>query len=679
MPFGSGADSVTGVTGRADLRLGITDIAPVVACGSFSSRAVVGEHLPITATVFREGHDAVAANVVWSPPATPGKRAAKTPLRRMRPWSDQPDRWIATVVPDREGLWTYQVEAWDDPIGTWHHAIEVKVEAGQGPADLANDLAEGAQLLDEVAKAVPREHRSAVAAAAAALRDEGLELSARLAPALAPGMTALLDAHPVRRMVTRSPRYEVWVDRVTALFGSWYEFFPRSEGPVVDGVPTHGTFADAARRLPAIAAMEFDVVYLPPIHPIGRVNRKGKNNTLTTEDGDVGSPWAIGSAEGGHDAVHPELGTMADFEEFVARTRELGMEVALDFALQAAPDHPWVTSHPEFFTTKPDGTIAYAENPPKKYQDIYPINFDNDPAGIYAEARRVLQVWIDAGVKVFRVDNPHTKAINFWHWIIWDVKKSHPDVLFLAEAFTKPAMMHQLARVGFTQSYTYFTWRTEKWEIEQYGRELASTAHYMRPNFFVNTPDILHASLQFGGPPMFKIRAVLASMMSPTWGVYSGFELYEHVALKPGSEEYLDTEKFQLRPRDHDGALAAGRSLAPYLTRLNQVRRQHPALQQLRTLTFHPIDNDNLLVFSKTDPGSDDAVLVVVTLSSQHTQIGTTALDMAALGLEWSDRFTVTDQISGAEYEWGQFNYVELDPYREPAHVFTVTRHAPLG
>jgi len=673
------ADSVTPMTGRADLRLGITDVAPVVSCGSFSSRAVVGEHVPITATVFREGHDAVAANVVWNPPATPGKRATRPPLVRMAPFGPEPDRWTATVVPDREGLWTYQVEAWDDPVATWHHAVEVKVEAGQGAEDLANDLEEGALLLDEVQKTVPREHRSAVAAAAVALRDTSLELTARLSPALASSMTELLHAHPVRRLVTRSPRYEVWVDRVRALYGSWYEFFPRSEGPVVAGRPTHGTFAQAAERLPAIAGMGFDVVYLPPIHPIGTVNRKGKNNTLTTEDGDVGSPWAIGSADGGHDAVHPELGTMADFEAFVARTRELGMEVALDFALQAAPDHPWVTSNPEWFTTKPDGTIAYAENPPKKYQDIYPINFDNDPAGIYAEALRVLRVWIAAGVKVFRVDNPHTKALNFWHWVIWEVKKTDPDVLFLAEAFTRPAMMHQLARVGFTQSYSYFTWRTEKQEIEEYGRDLAGTAHYMRPNFFVNTPDILHASLQFGGPPMFKIRAVLAALMSPTWGVYSGFELFEHVALKPGSEEYLDTEKFQLRPRDYAAAEAQGRSLAPYLTMLNRVRREHPALQQLRTLTFHPVDNENLLCFSKTDPGSDDAVLVVVSLSSQHTQVGTTALDLSALGMDWSDRFTVVDQVTGDEYEWGQFNYVELDPYREPAHVFAVRRHTPFG
>jgi starch synthase (maltosyl-transferring) len=349
------------------------------------------------------------------------------------------------------------------------------------------------------------------------------------------------------------------------------------------------------------------------------------------------------------------------------------MEVALDFALQAAPDHPWVTSHPEWFTTKPDGTIAYAENPPKKYQDIYPINFDNDPDGIYAECLRVIRVWIEAGVRIFRVDNPHTKPLSFWHWLIWQVKQTDPDVLFLAEAFTRPAMMHQLARIGFTQSYTYFTWRTQRWELAEYGRELAANAHYMRPNFFVNTPDILHASLQFGGPPMFKIRAALAAMMSPTWGVYSGYELFEHVAVRPGSEEYLDSEKFQLRPRDWAAAEAAGRSLAPYLRRLNEVRRAHPALQQLRTLRFHPTDNENLICFSKTDPASQDAVIVVVNLSSHHTQIGTTSLDLPALGLDWHERFTVTDELTGASYDWGQFNYLELDPYREPAHVFSVS------
>ncbi|CCH89896.1 Glucanase glgE [Modestobacter italicus] len=665
------------MTGRPDLRLGISDVAPVVSCGSFSTRAVVGEHLPITATVFREGHDAVAADVVLTPPG--GDPAGRQVVRMVR-FGPEPDRWTATVVPSSEGLWTYQVEAWDDPLGTWHHDIEVKVEAGQGPEELANDLESGARLLDEVAATAPAEHREALTAAATALRDRSLELTARIAPALSPSLQRVLHDHPVRRLVTGSQVVELWVDRPRALYGSWYEFFPRSEGPVVGGTPTHGTFAQAAERLPAIAEMAFDVVYLPPIHPIGHTNRKGKNNTLVAHADDVGSPWAIGSEEGGHDAVHPQLGTLEDFEAFVARTRELGMEVALDLALQATPDHPWVREHPEWFTTKPDGTIAYAENPPKKYQDIYPINFDNDPEGLYAEVLRVVRHWTAAGVRIFRVDNPHTKPLNFWHWLIWEVKKTDPDVLFLAEAFTRPAMMHQLARIGFTQSYTYFTWRTERWELEEYGRELAANAHYMRPNFFVNTPDILHETLQIGGPPMFKIRAVLAALMSPTWGVYSGYELFEHVGLRPGSEEYLDTEKFQLRPRDWAAAEASGRTLAPYLRRLNEIRRAHPALQQLRTLRFHPTDNENLLCFSKTDPASDDAVLVVVSLNSTYTQIGTTSLDMPALGLDWSDRFAVTDEITGAHYDWGQSNYVELDPYREPAHVFTVhrSRHSPV-
>ncbi|WP_347057667.1 alpha-1,4-glucan--maltose-1-phosphate maltosyltransferase [Blastococcus sp. HT6-30] len=670
------------MNGRADLRLGITDVAPVVSCGSFSARAVVGEHLPITATVFREGHDAVAADVVWTPPD--GDDAA-APFLRMAKLPPEPDRWIAGVVPDREGRWTFRVEAWSDPLTTWKHAVEVKVEAGQGPEELANDLEEGARLLDRVVAEADGEWRDRIAAAAGSLRDTSQELTVRIAPALASGLQRYLHEHPVRELVTRSPEYEVWVDRKEALYGSWYEFFPRSEGPVVGGRPTHGTFTTAADRLPAIAEMGFDVVYLPPIHPIGKVNRKGPNssqfpggNPSDVGPDEVGSPWAIGSDEGGHDAVHPQLGTMDDFKAFVARTRELGMEVALDLALQAAPDHPWVAEHPEWFTTKPDGTIAYAENPPKKYQDIYPINFDNDPEGLYAEVLRVVRVWMDAGVRIFRVDNPHTKPLNFWHWLIWEVKKTDPDVLFLAEAFTRPAMMHQLARIGFTQSYTYFTWRTERQELEEYGQELAANCHYMRPNFFVNTPDILHESLQFGGPPMFKIRAVLASMLSPTWGVYSGFELFEHVAVKPGSEEYLDSEKYKLRPRDWAGAEASGRSLAPYLRRLNEVRRAHPALQQLRTLRFHQVDNPNLLCFSKTDPGSDDAVLVVVNLSSRDTQIGTTALDLPTLGLDWHERFAVTDELTGARYDWGQFNYVELDPYREPAHVFAVTFPRPV-
>ncbi len=350
------------------------------------------------------------------------------------------------------------------------------------------------------------------------------------------------------------------------------------------------------------------------------------------------------------------------------------MEVALDLALQCAPDHPWAAEHPEWFRVLPDGTIAFAENPPKKYQDIYPLYFDTDPKGLYAEVLRIVRLWISHGVRVFRVDNPHTKPLNFWHWLIAEVKKTDPDVLFLAEAFTRPAMMHNLGRVGFTQSYTYFTWRTGKAELMDYGRELSESLDHMRPNFFVNTPDILHASLQYGGPPMFKIRAVLASMLAPSWGVYSGYELFEHTAVRPGSEEYLDSEKYQLRPRDFAAAERAGRSLAPYLTRLNEIRREHPALQQMRDLHFHDIDNDELIAFSKRDPVGGDTVLVICSLDPHGVREATTALDLPALGFDWPERFVVHDLLSGARYDWGQHNYVRLDPFTEPAHVFAVER-----
>jgi starch synthase (maltosyl-transferring) len=665
--------TVSYVTGR----LGITDVSPVVSCGRYPARAVVGEHLPIAATVFREGHDAIAANVAWRGPGSADGPA--TPFIRMVPGVPGTDRWHATVVPTDEGAWTFAIEAWGDPVTTWRHKVEVKIDAGQGPEDLANDLEDGARLLLRAMRNVPADRRGALEAAAQALRDTRRDLAHRVGPALTTEVTTLLAEHPVRELLTRSPRYTVWVDRKRALFSAWYELFPRSEGAEnqPDGTPArHGTFKDAARRLPQIAQLGFDVVYLAPIHPIGKVNRKGRNNSLLAGPEDVGSPWAIGSDEGGHDAIHPQLGTFEDFDDFVAATREHGMEVALDLALQAAPDHPWVTEHPEWFTIRADGSVAYAENPPKKYQDIYPLNFDNDPKGIYAEVLRIVRLWVGHGVKVFRVDNPHTKPLNFWHWLIWEVKKTDPDVVFLAEAFTRPAMMHTLAKIGFTQSYTYFTWRTAKWELEEYGRELAGAADYMRPNFFVNTPDILHASLQHGGPPMFRIRAVLAALMSPSWGVYSGYELFEHLPVREGSEEYLDSEKYQLRPRDYDRAIREGRSLAPYLAHLNRLRNAHPALQQLRNLRFHHIDNENLLAFSKRDDETGDTVIVVVTLNPYSVQEGTTSLDMPALGLDWNDRMVVQDEMGGgtSHYEWGQFNFVRLDPHVEPAHVLVVRR-----
>jgi starch synthase (maltosyl-transferring) len=449
-----------------------------------------------------------------------------------------------------------------------------------------------------------------------------------------------------------------------------------------------GTFTTAAKRLDAVAEMGFDVIYLPPIHPIGRVNRKGPNNTLDPGPDDPGSPWAIGNPDGGHDAVHPDLGTLEDFDAFVTRANSLGLEVALDLALQCAPDHPWVTSHPEWFTTQADGTIAYAENPPKKYQDIYPLNFDNDPTGICREVLRVVRHWMKHGVRIFRVDNPHTKPVAFWEWLLREIRRTDPDVLFLAEAFTRPAMMSGLGAIGFHQSYTYFTWRTAKWEIEDYLREVShETSHLMRPNFFVNTPDILHAYLQYGGPAAFKVRAVLAATGSPSWGVYAGYELFEHVAVRPGSEEYLDSEKYQIRIRDWDAADQDGRTLAPYLTTLNAVRRAHPALQRLRNIVIHSSDDENVLVFSKggfataaratsSTTEEDDLVLVVINLDPHAARETMVHLDLPALGLDWHDSLAVHDEITGQDWHWGQHNYVRLDPGVEPAHLLTVRRTA---
>ncbi|WP_433532387.1 maltotransferase domain-containing protein [Micromonospora sp. CA-263727] len=648
-------------------RFPIEDVSPVVSCGRYPAKAVVGELVPVSALAYREGHDALGCNVVWL-----GPDGRARPFTRMDPGEPGRDRWHATIVPDAVGEWMFTVEAFHDPYLTWHSAVTKKTAAGQDAVELANDLAEGVRVLRAAAGLVPAAEQARVGEAIVALGDPTLPLARRAEPAL--GLAGLLWAHPVRELVTTGETYRIWVDRERALFSAWYEFFPRSEGAVpatADEPARSGTFGTATERLPGVAAMGFDVLYLPPIHPIGRVNRKGPNNTLVAGPADVGSPWAIGAAEGGHDAIHPDLGTPEDFREFVATAAEHGLEVAMDLALQCAPDHPWVTEHPEWFTTRADGSIAYAENPPKKYQDIYPLNFDNDPDGIRAEVLRVVRHWIGEGVRIFRVDNPHTKPVDFWHWLIGEVKRVDPDVIFLAEAFTRPAMMHGLAKVGFTQSYTYFTWRTSAAEMREYCAELVAAADHMRPNFWPNTPDILHSSLQHGGPPMFKIRAVLASLLSPSWGMYAGFELFEHVA-RPGAEEYLDNEKFQLRPRDWAGALAQGRSLAPFVATLNRVRRDNPALHRLRNLVFHDIDNPALLCWSKRDPVTGNTVLVVCSFDSHTVQWGNTTLDMPALGLDWHDRFTVHDELTGASYDWGQRNAVRLDPYLQPAHVFTV-------
>jgi len=669
-------------------RIEIDDVAPVVSGGRFPAKAVVGEIVPVRATVWREGHDAVAATLVVrylgtayptladDPPGLPPTETAATPHPgRVKPQhfpmspGRTPDVFHGQFTPDAEGLWTFRVDGWGDPITTWRRAVTAKLDAGQGEVELNNDLLVGAKLLERAATGVPRAKREPLLDAARRLREPGDPFT-RAGAALSPEIEELLSIYPLRELVTRGEQYGLWVDRPQARFSAWYEFFPRSTGGWdKNGEPVHGTFTTAAKALPRIAKMGFDVVYLPPIHPIGKVHRKGRNNSVTAAPGDVGSPWAIGSDEGGHDAVHPQLGTIDDFDDFVAAAHDQGLEVALDLALQCAPDHPWAREHPEWFTVLPDGTIAYAENPPKKYQDIYPINFDNDPAGIYQEVLRVVLFWVSHGVKIFRVDNPHTKPPNFWAWLIGKVKNEHPDVLFLSEAFTRPARLYGLAKLGFTQSYTYFTWRTSKWELTEFGREIAEHADYARPNLFVNTPDILHESLQHGGPGMFAIRAVLAATMGAAWGVYSGYELFEHHPVREGSEEYLNSEKYELRPRDFEAALAAGESLEPFLTRLNEIRRVHPALHQLRTIRFHHPDNDAILAYSKFDPVTGDQVLVVVSLNPFGPEEATLWLDMGALGMEPYDRYWVRDEITGDEYHWGQANYVRLDPARAVAHV----------
>ncbi|MGB3485866.1 MAG: alpha-1,4-glucan--maltose-1-phosphate maltosyltransferase [Mycobacterium sp.] len=682
-------------------RIEIDDVQPVISGGRFPAKAVVGEVVPVCAAVWREGHDAVAATLVVryhgtsypqlvtgptpsGPPVEPIPiEQVISPSPRIKPQrlsmavGRTPDVFHGCFTPDAVGLWTFRVDGWGDPIATWRKAVTAKLEVGQTEAELSNDLLIGARLLERAAAGVSRQERYPLIDAAARLREPGDPLT-RASAALSPEVAALLAEYPLRELLTRGEQYGVWVDRPRARFASWYEFFPRSTGGWdADGNPVHGTFATSMKALPRIAEMGFDVVYLPPIHPIGQVHRKGRNNTVTAAPGDVGSPWAIGSDEGGHDAVHPELGTLQDFDEFVAATNDLGMEVALDLALQCAPDHPWAKDHRQWFTVLPDGTIAYAENPPKKYQDIYPVNFDNDPAGIYNEVLRVVLHWVSHGVKIFRVDNPHTKPPDFWAWLIGQVKNIDPDVLFLAEAFTRPARLYGLARLGFTQSYSYFTWRTAKWEITEFGEQIAERADEARPNLFVNTPDILHESLQHGGPGMFAIRAVLAATMSPLWGMYSGFELFEHRAVREGSEEYLDSEKYELRPRDFEAALRAGQSLEPFIARLNEIRHLHPALSQIRNIEFHHIDNDALLAYSKFDPTTGDTVLVVVTLNSFGPEDGTLYLDMAALGMENYDRFWVRDEITGEEYQWGQANYVRIDPARAVAHVLNMPNIAP--
>ncbi len=658
-------------------RIPVEDVTPCVDGGLRPAKCVVAEEFPVTATVFREGHDAVGASVVLvDPDGVPWRRT----MTCVNPGLDA---WTATVSAGREGWWTYHVEGWSDPYGTWEHDATIKVRA-----DIDTDLMleEGARVIERALAEVdrPASGRAALEAAVAGLRDPTGFPEARLAAGLVGSVRAELAERPLRDDVTPSRDLPLLVERERALYGAWYEIFPRSEGAHIDpetGAWVTGTLRTAAERLPGLAAMGFDVVYVTPVHPIGRTNRKGPNNSLECGPEDPGSPYAIGNEHGGQDSIEPSLGTFEDFDAFVLEARRNGLEVALDVALNCSPDHPYVREHPEWFTTRADGSIAYAENPPKKYQDIYPLNFSNDPAGLYAELRRVIQVWLEHGVRIFRVDNPHTKPVEFWQWLIADVARGHPDVIWLAEAFTRPAMMHTLGKVGFQQSYTYYAWRHRKWELEEYLRELAGdAAAYMRPSFWPTTHDILTPFMQYGGPAAWKMRAALAATLVPSYGIYSGYELMEHVA-RPGAEEQVDNEKYQFRDREwyryEPSGDRAGQSLAGYLTMLNRVRREHPALHWLRNIRFHHVDDENIMCFSKhrvLPDGATDTVVVVANLDPHATRESHLRLDMPELGLQWHDRFAAHDLVTDETWWWGEHNVVRLGADHEPVHIVHVRR-----
>jgi starch synthase (maltosyl-transferring) len=648
-------------------RIPVTEISPTVFFGGdfVPVKAIAGEEIPVSATIFREGHDLLGADVVLY--NAQGKELSRSVMSEQ--WHGG-DRYQGSVRIPAQGDYTFAIDSYDHPFATWIHDAEIKI-----PADIDAELmCSIGRIIFEEKLAEDPDAKSMLTAAIKILRDTTLSAMNRFSQTSTEEIRGYFTANPLRRLVTSTEHYPIRADHQRALVGSWYEFFPRSEGAKVgtDGAIISGTFKTAELRLPAVAAMGFDILYLPPVHPIGTKFRKGKNNTLTPIATDPGVPWAIGNKEGGHDAINPALGTMADFENFVKVAKKSGLEVAMDFALQASPDHPWATEHPEFFTTRPDGSIAYAENPPKKYQDIYPINFDNDYNAIVAESLRILRLWISKGISIFRVDNPHTKPVHFWAQIMKTIHAEHPDVIFLAEAFTKPSMMHALGKAGFHQSYTYFTWRTSKQELTDYATEVSQqTSAFFRPNFWVNTPDILPFHLQSGNPAIFAIRAALAATLTPSWGMYAGYELSEHRRFKEGGEEYIDSEKYEIKVRDWDGAAKKKLTLAPFITQLNTIRKKNVALQRLRNLRFHSTENDSIIAYSKRE--GDNLILVVINLDPSFAQETTVHWNMSDLGLH-HDNFEVTDLIDGASYNWSAHTYVHLDPTRLSGKVVHIAQ-----
>ncbi len=635
-------------------------VTPELDSGRFPVKRVIGDAVAVGADIIRDGHDLLAARVRYRGPGD-------------EEWRFEPlvyefasDRWYGGFPADRIGRWLFTIEAWTDFFATWRDELAKKLDAGQ---DVSVELLDGASLIDEAAnRARFGEARKELKRAAASLRDAGVRATERADRALDPALLALMEEYfQPRDLTTYRRELTVWVDRERARFAAWYEMFPRSQ---TTESGRHGTFADAERALDRIAELGFDVVYLPPVHPVGETNRKGRNNTLVRAEGDPGSPWAIGGAAGGHTAVEPQLGTIADFDRFVRRARELGMEVALDYALQCSPDHPWLRDHPDWFFVRADGSLKYAENPPKKYQDIYPLNFwCDDRENLWKACREVFLFWIYHGVHTFRVDNPHTKPLSFWEWIIGEVQREHPETVFLSEAFTRPKRMKRLAKLGFTQSYTYFTWRNSAVELREYLAELTTppVSEYMRGNLFTNTPDILHEYLQLGGRPAFRIRLMLAATLSSLYGIYSGFELCENEPVRVGSEEYMNSEKYEIRVRDWSGP----GNISSDIARINRLRRAHRSLQQYDNLSFHLSENDHILFYRKSSPGEDLLIAVNTDFSAPHDTMVHVPLD--DIGLPDDRPYVVEDLLTGARYTWqGSRNYVRLDPRDEPAHVLRV-------
>jgi starch synthase (maltosyl-transferring) len=648
------------------VRAVIDAVLPCVDGGRFAAKRIAGERFEVEAHCLADGHDVLRVMLRWRAEGEKDWREVEMQLLNN-------DRYLGGFVPPSPGRYFYTVTAWVDHFQSWRHELERRVEA----EDIRSAALAGAELVEAAAgRAADKDAKTlldwATRLRAGAGRKSG-EANALQALALDETLAGVAERYPDRGLAgSFALELPLVAERERARYSAWYELFPRSASPEPG---RHGTFRDVEARLPYVAELGFDVLYFPPIHPIGREKRKGKNNSLDPAPDDVGSPWAIGAAEGGHKDFLPALGTIEDFRRLVKKAAELGIEIALDIAYQCAPDHPYVKAHPEWFRFRPDGSVQYAENPPKKYQDIYPFNFESeDWQGLWAELKSVLDHWIGEGVKIFRVDNPHTKSFPFWEWAIGEVKKKHPDVIFLAEAFTRPKVMHHLAKLGFSQSYTYFTWRNTKRELTEYFTELAHGPgrEYFRPSAWPNTPDILNENLQFGGRPVFMARLVLAATLAASYGIYGpAYELMESAPREPGSEEYLDSEKYQLRAWDLDRP----DSLRGFIARMNRIRRENPALHADWSLEFVPTDNEQIIAHLKSAPGGDNVVLTVVNLDPRNTQSGWLELDEQALGIDPGKQFQMHDMLSGQRFLWqGGRNFVQLDPQRSPAHIFRLRR-----